>query len=388
MKSNSLDSTIFDCIVLGFGGVGSAALRSAAEKGWKVLGVDRFGPAHHRGSSQGQTRIIRHAYFEHPNYVPLTHLAFEKWDELNRRHRTSIEIQEIITRCGLLQVGLPESEVIQGVLASAEAHGLTLEKFSAEEIRRRLPIFRIPENYIGLYEPDAGFLRVELCVAAAIKQAVKLGAEIRSNTVVERWEVQDDGIAMVETDRGTVRGRRLIVAAGAWSSDLLPQIELELEVLQKQQHWFQLDRVDQKFQNDFPAFLVEQENGDVFYGLPEINYLGMKVCEHSGGKVLKHPSEIDSGLNTEELSRTESFMKQWMEFGKARLVHHCQCMYTMSKDGHFVLDRYPELDNVVFAAGLSGHGFKFAPVLGEYLCDLLEGNEKHEMGFLKLDRPN
>ena len=120
-------STVYDCIVIGFGGVGSAALREAAIKGWRVLGIDRFGPAHDQGSSHGQTRIIRRAYFEHPSYVPLTNRAFEMWSELNKRHRTSIEIKELMTKTGLLQVGRPDSEVIQGVLKSAQMHDLRIE---------------------------------------------------------------------------------------------------------------------------------------------------------------------------------------------------------------------------------------------------------------------
>ncbi|MEL7496755.1 MAG: N-methyl-L-tryptophan oxidase [Planctomycetota bacterium] len=377
---------MYDCIVLGFGGVGSAALRAAASRGWNVIGIDQFGPAHNRGSSQGQTRIIRHAYFEHPNYVPLTHRAFEQWDELNRRHRTSIDIKEIITPCGLLQVGRPESDVIQGVIASADQHGLRVERFTPEEIQRRLPMFKIPEDYIGLFEPDAGFLRVELAVAAALKQASKQGATLKSNTIVHGWSVDANGDVLVETDQGSIQGRRLIIAAGAWSSPLLPSVDVPFKILQKQQHWFQLDRVDQKIENDFPAFLIEEDNGDCFYGLPEIDYLGMKVCEHSGGKTLESPDQIQSGLNQEELDRTESFMNRWLEFGRARLVHHCQCMYTMSPDGHFVVDRYPGFENVVFAAGLSGHGFKFVPVIGNYLCELLDGKQDELMSFLKLNR--
>jgi len=375
---------IYDCIVIGFGGVGSAALREAAKKGWKVLGIDRFGPAHDQGSSHGQTRIIRRAYFEHPSYVPLANRAFEMWDELNKRHRTSPKIKELMTKVGLLQIGNPESKVIQGVQKSAEVHGLPIEQFSPEEIERRLPIFKIPKNHIGLFEPDAAFLRVELCVAAMIDQAVKHGAEIMSNTVVKQWQVDDLGQCQIETEGGIFTGKRLIIAAGSWTRQLLPDLELGLQVVQKQQHWFQLDRVDQKLLNDFPCFLLEQENGDCFYGFPEIDYLGMKVCEHSGGKPIQQPSEIDRSLNQEELARTEKFMSEHFHFGRSRLVHHSACMYTVSPDGHFFVDNYPGFSNVVFAAGLSGHGFKFAPVLGKHLVELLEGHCESELEFLKV----
>lgn len=164
----------------------------------------------------------------------------------------------------------------------------------------------------------------------------------------------------------------------------MPDLDLGLKVLQKQQQWFQLDRVDQKLLNEFPCFLLEQDDGDCFYGFPEINYLGMKVCEHSGGKEISGPAEIDRALNKEELARTEKFMKEHMEFGRSRMVHHSTCLYSMSPDGHFFVDRYPNHDNVVFAAGLSGHGFKFACVLGKQLVDLLNGRNDPDFEFLKL----
>ncbi|MGB1929084.1 MAG: FAD-dependent oxidoreductase, partial [Mariniblastus sp.] len=152
-------STVYDCIVVGYGGVGSASLMAAAQKGWSVLGIDRFGPAHDRGSSHGQTRIIRRAYFEHPNYVPLANRAFEMWGELNKRHRTSLDKKELLTQTGLLQMGREDSDVIQGVVSSAKTHGLTIEHFTPDEIRQRLPLFKIPDHFVGVFEPNAGFLR-------------------------------------------------------------------------------------------------------------------------------------------------------------------------------------------------------------------------------------
>ena len=375
---------IYDCIVIGFGGVGSAAMREAAKHGWRVLGIDRFGPAHDRGSSHGQTRMIRRAYYEHPNYVPLANRAFEMWDELNKRHRTSPKIKELITQVGLLQVGPPESEVIQGVKRSADQHGLTLEQFTPDEIQRRLPILKIKPHHVGLFEPDAAFLRVEMCVTAMLDQAVKHGAEIMSNTVVESWSVNDQGICNVETQNGSYQASRLIISGGAWNTELLPDLDLGLQVVQKQQHWFQIDRVDHKFENEFPCFLFEQDNGDCFYGIPEINYLGMKICEHTGGKPIAGPKELDGGLNQAALDRNEEFMQAHLVHGRRRLVHHSNCMYTMSADGHFFVDYYPGHSNVVFAAGLSGHGFKFTPVLGKHLVSLLEGRCEPEFEFLRI----
>ena len=377
----------YDCIVVGFGGVGSQALRFAAEKGWSVLGLDRFGPAHDQGSSHGQTRIIRRAYFEHPSYVPLANRSFEMWEELNRRHRTSIEFKQLINPVGLLQIGHRDSDVIEGVAKSAQQHNLRVEEFSAEQIEHRLPIFKIASDHVGLFEADAAFLRVEQCVAAAINQAILKGAKIQSNVAVHSWK-QLDGCRSIEieTSAGKFSCERLIISAGGWTTDLLKVVNLELQILQKQQHWFQIDRVDQKYENSFPCFLIEQNDGQCFYGIPEIDYLGMKVCEHSGGRRIDHPDDLNRGLNDEELKRTQSFMQQHLRFGHSRMVHHSCCMYTMSADGHFVVDRHPEFDNVVFATGLSGHGFKFAPAIGNRLIGLLEGEKDPDFDFLTLQR--
>ena len=251
-------NTIYDCIVIGFGGVGSAAMRAAALSGWNVLGIDRYGPAHDRGSSHGQSRFIRRAYFEHPSYVPLANRAFEMWDELNKRHRTSPKIKELITKIGLLQIGNPDSEVIQGVRRSAEEHSLVVEQFTAEQIERRLPILKVQPNQIGLFEPDAALLRVEMCVTAMIDQAVKHGAQIMSNTVVLGWSVGGDGVCDVETENGNFRSRHLIIAAGAWNSDLLPDLDLGLQVVQKQQHWFQRIALITKSKTSFPVFSLSK----------------------------------------------------------------------------------------------------------------------------------
>jgi sarcosine oxidase len=374
----------YDCIVLGFGGVGSAALRFAALKGWSVLGIDRFGPAHDKGSSHGQTRVFRTAYFEHADYVPLLIESAALWDELNKRHRTRPSIKQLMHKTGVLTVGREDSQIVNGVLQSSKQFDLPHECFNANEIRSRLPIFNLSDDHVGVFERDAGYLLVEQCVTAMISQALNHGAEIHSDTVVQDWKVDDSGLVTVTTDRGDFHADRLIIAAGAWTRELLPLVRDELTVLGKQQHWYQLDRVDQKQVNDFPVFLFDQPGGEVYYGVPEIDYLGMKVCRHSQGRSISSPSEIDRGLDSEELAAVESFMDERLVFGRKRLVHHSSCMYTMSSDGHFVIDRVPDLPNVVFAAGLSGHGFKMTPVIGKYLTELLDGERRSEFDFFRI----
>ncbi len=379
----AMENNHFDCIVIGFGGVGSAALRYAALNGWKVIGIDRFGPAHNHGSSHGQTRVIRKSYFEHPNYVPLLQDAYKMWDELNKRHRTAPEIKELLTQCGVLQIGPAGGSVVSGVLNSAKEHNISVEQFSAEDVHKRLPIINVPEGHVGVFEPDGGFLRVELCVAAMIKQALAAGATIKSGVCIDRWNVDDSGVVRVQSEQGSWSADRMIVCAGAWTSDVLGNLNLPLKLLAKQQHWYQLDRVEQKLVNQFPCFLFEQDDGACFYGTPELDTLGMKVCEHSGGLPIESPHQLDQSIDSEQQARVEGFLDQHFHFTKKRLVHHSMCMYTMTPASHFILDIHPDHSQIAYAAGLSGHGFKFAPVLGKRLVDMLDGEVDPRFDFLR-----
>ena len=384
-KRRPLNKT-YDCIVLGCGGIGSAALRAAALRGWNAAGIDQFGASHTLGSSHGQTRIIRRTYFEHPNYVPLAEEAFQRWTELNKRHQTSLSVTPLLTESGLLQIGQPESELIQGVQRSADEHGLKTENFTPDEIMRRLPLLKIDDDHVGIFEPDAGFLRVENAVAANLAQAKKLGAELFMESPVEGWSVEGDTV-VVRTGDSSFAAERLIICAGAWTNQLMPDVEMTLEILAKQQQWFQIDRVEQKLVNQFPVVLIEEPDGEQFYCLPEIDSLGMKVCRHTGGVTISDPKELDRSLDKEELTRCESFLDRAFVHNKHRMVHHSMCMYTMSKDGHFIVDRHPAHEQVSFAAGLSGHAFKFAPVIADRLVKLLDGEFDPATEFLRLERP-
>lgn len=369
----------YDCVIVGLGAMGSAAAWQAARRGWRVLGIEQFGAAHDCGSSHGQTRIIRTAYFEHPNYVPLAQRAFSLWRDIEQAVG-----RELLVQTGLLQIGKPDGKVIRGVLDSADAHGIEIERLAPEEIRRRWPVFRQPDkDEVGVFEPGAGFLRVEHAVASMIRLAVDAGAELSLNTTVQGWDVGDDGRVTVHSSKGTWTSRRLIVAPGCWAQRLAMLPEVPTQVVRKQQQWFQIDRHEVKSQNGFPCYLMETADG-WFYGFPEIDHLGLKVAEHTGGQPVEGPERVDRGLDHDDLARAERFMDRAFEFSRRRLVHHSVCMYTMTPDHHFVVDRHPRFDNVAVACGFSGHGFKFAPVVGRRVCELLEGQEDSVCDFLRL----
>lgn len=378
MSSHGSSSSLYDCIVIGFGGVGSAAMYYASRLGWNVLGIDRFGIAHSRGSSHGQTRIIRTAYFEHPNYVPLARQAFQMWDELQRGCQ-----ENLITRTGLIQVGDPNGEVIRGIQRSASQHGLQVQTLTAREVTERFPAIKEPTGRVGIYEQEAGFLRVEQCVANFVAKAQEMGATICADDAVNDWTVNDDEtVSLVTTTGQTFRSNRLIIAAGAWSEPLL-RLPLHLEVIRKQQFWFQCEPLGQSLEAGFACFLFETEHG-VFYGFPEIDSLGMKIAEHSGGQAVQDPTNVDRKLDQAELARTIQFLQTHFNFTRHRLVRDSVCLYTKSLDEHFLIDHHPDHRQVVFAAGLSGHGFKFTPVIGQRLIEMLEQRPNELFDFLKL----
>jgi len=370
----------YDAIVLGTGGVGSAALYHLAKRGLRVLGIDRFSSGHDRGSSHGETRIIRQAYFEHPDYVPLLLRAYELWAELEQ-----LTNQKLLHQVGLLQIGPPQGAVVSGVLESARRHGLEVDKLAAHEIASRFPGFHVPEGFVGVFERKAGYLLVEKCVLAHLDAARRHGAEHRIGEAVF-WIPRGDGVSVL-TDHGEYHAAKLVIAAGPWAPQLLSSLNVPLEVRRKNMYWFAPLSPSSSAYRDSPTFLYELPHG-VFYGFPAIEPHGLKAAEHSGGQVVTDPLTADRSTDTHDLARVAEFLR--LHLPEVKQFHYSAssvCFYTMTPDEHFIVDRHPQHQHVVFAAGLSGHGFKFTGVLGQALADLaIEGRTKLPMGFLGLGR--
>jgi sarcosine oxidase len=370
----------YDAIVLGTGGVGSAALWELARRGLRVLGIDRFAPPHDHGSSHGQTRIIRQAYFEHADYVPLLLESYRLWRELERRAG-----RELLRECGLLEVGPADGIVVPGVLAAARQHGLDVEQLSASQIAARWPAFRVPDELVGVYEPRAGYLHVEECVRAHLVAAQEAGAELRVGVEVLDWSADCEGV-VVNTTAGRFTAARLVVTAGAWAGQLLESLGLYLHVRRQVVMWHATDDACAHVDAGFPCYLFELPAG-IFYGFPAIDDRGLKAAEHSGGRPIADPSHVDRGLHDGDRAPVEAFLRSHLPAVKTPCREHSTCLYTMSPDEHFIVDRHPEHGQVVFAAGLSGHGFKFAPVLGAALADLaLHGTTPLPIEFLSARR--
>lgn len=370
---------MYDAIILGVGGVGSAALFHLAGRGAKVLGLDRFPPGHDRGSSHGRTRIIRQAYFEHPDYVPLLFRAYELWDELGERRGRVLRHET-----GLLQVGPPHSSVVASVRESARRHRLEVDELNALEIHERFPGFRATGDWIGLFERRAGYLDVEACVVAHAEEAVKLGAELQTGAEVRGWSSKPDCIE-VETTAGRFEAKRLVVTAGPWTPQLLRDLGVPLEVRRKPQLWYPAPDV-YRADRGCPAYLFDLPDG-IFYGLPAIDDFGLKAAEHTGGAIVTDPLHVNRGLHRDDHEGVEQFLAACLPSVGRPSINQSVCLYTLTPDEHFVVDRHPSDERISFAAGLSGHGFKFTCVLGEALADLsLSGRTELPIDFLSLKR--
>ncbi len=370
----------FDVIVLGVGGVGSAALYHLAKRGASVLGIEQFGLAHDRGSSHGQTRLIRQTYFEHPDYVPLVQRAFDGWTALEQ-----LSGAELYRQVGLIQIGPSTGEVIRGVRASAAEHHLPIENLSAQEAMQRFPGLNVSEDWEAVYENRAGYLFVERCVEAHVAAAKACGATLHLDESVCDWSVTS-GTVRVETDRGEYQAKRLVIAAGAWSVPLLAELGVRLELRRKPLYWYQTRTDDYCADRGFPGFLFDLAEG-CFYGFPQIDEQGLKVAEHSGGRVITDPATIDRELDSADEARVAGFVQRYLPAATTERTHHAVCMYTMSPDGHFILDLHPQHPEVAFVVGLSGHGFKFAGILGEELARVaLDGKVDPRARFLSLQR--
>jgi monomeric sarcosine oxidase len=371
-----------DVIVIGTGGMGGAAALHLARRGVRVLGLDRFPVPHNRGSSHGQTRLIRLAYYEHPDYVPLLRRAYGLWHDLEREAG-----RRLLVESGLVMAGPAAGAVIAGALASARTHGLAVERLTAAEVTARWPAVRVPEAWDVVHESTAGYLHVEECVRAHAAAATRAGAELRSGLTVHGWRVAGDGV-VVETDAGRFTAARLVLCPGAWAAGVLQLPAVPLPVLRKSLFWYAASpgHEAEHAAGRLPCFAFDTAAG-FFYGCPALDGRGVKVANHSGGRTVADPLDLDRAVDAGEQRQIERWLGDHLPGVSRTLTAHAACLYTMSPDQHFVLGLHPAHPQVAIAAGFSGHGFKFASVVGEILADLATtGRTSHPIGFLSPGR--
>lgn len=369
----------FDVIVIGCGGMGSATLLELAQRGLRVLGIDRHAPPHSLGSSHGETRIIRKAYFEHPDYVPLLHRAWDKWVATESAcGKTLLEPRDLV------MTGPADSEVIVGAKESARVHGLAIENLSSNEARKRYPVLNVSEGHSVTVEQTAGFLWVERCVEQQLRLAGQLGATLNVNETVLEITGTANSVE-VRTDQGTYSAGAAVVTSGPWTNSLLPEYKSLIAIRRKSLFWFPSTSGHWKNKEQAPIFLMDTQNGQ-FYGLPEVADGLVKIGEHTGGEWVSGPEDVDRQVSESDLAPVQSFLRTCLNFVADEPMNSAVCLYSMTTDGHFLLDRHASLP-IVVAAGFSGHGFKFAPVIAEACSDLvMAGQTTLPVGFLSKNR--
>jgi len=370
----------YDAIVLGLGTMGSASALELARRKASVIGFDQFHPPHSIGSHGGQTRVFRAGYAESPEYVPLVHRASDRWESLGLEFGV-----RLLNRSGLLTMGLEKSDALRGIQHCADLK-LVIEKLSAEEIRYRYPAFHLPPGFIGLLEPAAGWLDVEAAISGMQKHALNLGAELFPNEAVLDWQSLN-GEVVVRTALRSVHARRLIITAGSWTSQILHSLDIPIRILRKTFVWFNPLLPAEFAEGSLPVFGLPPNS---FYGFPNIGGNGVKVAEHWGGEHLSCPADAqpsgphDFASILETAGRFLPGLAGESPASSNRIIQSANCLYSMTPDEHFILDVHPVYPSIAFAAGFSGHGFKFAPVIGEVMADLaLEGHTELPIGFLR-----
>ncbi|MFM8315246.1 MAG: N-methyl-L-tryptophan oxidase [Deltaproteobacteria bacterium] len=352
----------YDVIVLGLGGMGSSTVYHLAQSGVKVLGLEQFTEAHALGSSHGKTRLIRKAYFEHPDYVPLLHQSYDLWHQLE-----NLSQEKLLHLSGLTLFGSSASAILKGVRKSKDQFDLKVREVSEVEAQHWNPVFHVPKGFVGVEEPGAGFLEVEKCIKAYLKVARSLGAEIRFEQPCLSWGANSKEV-WVETGHEKIYADKLVITAGPWTSQILQDLNLKLQVHRVPQFWFQGKNIS--VLNQIKSCFAFDMSYGFIYGFPVFSHSKfLKVAIHKPGEKVNHPSEVRRNWNEQDHVEVSQFLKQVLPEIDPKPMEGSICLYTMSPDEHFVIDQHPSWDRISFAAGFSGHGFKFASAVGKILSD-------------------
>ena len=375
----------YDVAVLGMGTMGSFAAYWLARRGHSVVGFDRFAPPHRHGSHSGDSRVYRVAYPEGSGYVPLARQAGRLWDDLG-------EIWEgkLLHRIGMLHMGNPESDFIGDVAECARVHKIEMQRLQAEEVRQRYPAFQIPDEYVGMFDPEAGWIDVHAALLQSRSEAEMLGAEIHLHSQVLRWKATK-GSVTVQTADGEYQASRLIVTAGAWANTLLRDLGLPLTVRRKVLAWFEPLAPQMFDEGRVPVFTFPE---NWIYGFPDIQGKGVRLAEHLGGEDVASADGDIAAPNAADIDPIRATMAKYTPSlagappgSAAKLLRSEVCLYTLTPDEDFVIDHHPEHPEVVFAAGFSGHGFKFAPLIGQALAELaINARTVIDIDFMALRR--
>jgi sarcosine oxidase len=378
--TGDVNATEYDVIVAGLGAMGSSSLYRLSQRGLRVLGLEAFSAGHRLGSWHGESRVIRMAYYEHPNYVPLLKRAYELWAELECESG-----ERLLTITGGLMIGAPDSELVLGSQTSARQHGLDHEMLTAAETSHRYPALHLQESELALWEPRAGFLRPERCVETFVRLAEAAGAEAHYDEPVRSWQASS-GRVEITTDAGSYVAAQAVFACGARIAHVLGEDAVPVRAERVPLFWMQPSEPDLFALGRFPVYLWEMPDGGHFYGFPHVEWPGVKVARHHTGDFCD-ADQVDRAVNEEDERRLRLAIAGRLPALNGAVLSSLICLYEDSPDEHFLIDRLPDHPNVIYAGGFSGHGFKFASVVGEIVADLVtRGRATSDADFLRADR--
>jgi sarcosine oxidase len=369
----------FEVAVCGLGAMGSAALYHFAHRGMRAVGIERATPGHDGGSSHGLTRMIRLSYFEHPSYVPLLRAAYAGWHDLELTAG-----RKLLHRTGILEIGPPDGSLLASTLGAARLHSLPHEVLKARELMCRYPIFRVPEDFVAVLQPDGGFVEAEAAIAAHVALAAEHGATLRIGETVLAIEPRRGGVHIV-TDRGAIEAGSAIVSAGPWMAKLLPGARLPLRVTRQVLGWFE-PRDPTLLADGHPVFLLESSHG-LHFGIPFAGEQGLKFAKHHHAGETVDPDRCPRTISAADEALIRRALAEFLPAADGPMIAAKTCLYTTTPDSDFIIDRLPECPQIIIASPCSGHGFKFVPVIGEILADLATtGTSRHDISRFTLDR--
>ncbi len=372
----------YQAIVVGLGAMGTATLYHLARRGWRVLGLEQFSGGHSRGSSHGDSRIIRETYFERPLYVPLVQRAHTLWRELETQSGTSL-----MTITGGLMIGPPDGSVVSGALRSALEHNLPHALLAPEEVREQFPAFRLAKGLLAVLDKRAGFLDPEACDSAHLKLAKDAGAAVRFNEPLIDWNLSGEKVK-VTTDSATYTADRLVLAGGAWNSGLLPDLELPLTIERQAVFWFDPDSDAMRYDKaQFPIYAYEYRAGNICYGFPRLPR-GVKASVMHSGEIAIDPDNVNRRVEESEVDPLRAALRPVLPaLSEAPVRESDVCLFTNAPDHDFIIDFHPFFPQVLISSPCSGHGFKFASAIGEIQADLLtKGKTDFDLSPFRLNR--
>ncbi len=376
--------------VVGLGAMGSATLWRLAERGVPATGFERFEPGHDRGSSHGESRIFRTAYLEGPGYVPLAQRAVQLWRELERVSGADLVIQN-----GALTLGARGSSAITATMRSIRAYDLEHELLDEDELRARYPAHRIAAGEVGIREAQGGLVRPERGILAAVARAEALGARVHRRVTIDRIELEPDGVQLIAKDF-VCRARHAVISVGSWLNTFLPEFKVPLRVTRQIPGWYPIERPELFAPERFPVFIrdlggLDGLGGSItedssFYGFPTLDGKTIKASIHREGP-LTDPDRLDRTVTPDDIAQVEECIKLFLHGVATDPVQTQVCMYTNTPDHDFLIGSPAGMPQLTVLGGFSGHGFKFAPVIGDVGADLAtRGETDQPVGFLSPDR--